>query len=56
MGSPKPQKRLQFIHIVRAGVFFNSLLAAAGKPVIAVSLGSPYLLSSFPSVPAYLLA
>jgi beta-N-acetylhexosaminidase len=31
-------------------------LAAAGKPVIAVSLGSPYLLDNFPSVPAYLLA
>jgi beta-N-acetylhexosaminidase len=31
-------------------------LAAAGRPVVAVSLGSPYLLDSFPSVPAYLLA
>jgi beta-N-acetylhexosaminidase len=31
-------------------------LAASGKPVIAVSLGSPYLLDAFPSVPAYLLA
>jgi beta-N-acetylhexosaminidase len=31
-------------------------LASAGRPVIAVSLGSPYLLDSFPSVPAYLLA
>ncbi|HLM67004.1 MAG TPA: glycoside hydrolase family 3 C-terminal domain-containing protein, partial [Longimicrobium sp.] len=30
-------------------------LAASGKPVVAVSLGSPYLLGSFPSVPAYLL-
>ncbi|HEX8454875.1 MAG TPA: glycoside hydrolase family 3 N-terminal domain-containing protein [Longimicrobium sp.] len=31
-------------------------LSAAGRPVVAVSLGSPYLLSGFPSVPAYLLA
>lgn len=31
-------------------------LAAGGVPVVAVSLGSPYLLDSFPSVPAYLLA
>jgi beta-N-acetylhexosaminidase len=31
-------------------------LAAAGKPVVAVSLGSPYLLDAFPSVPAYVLA
>jgi len=31
-------------------------LVAAGEPVVAVSFGSPYLLGSFPSVPAYLLA
>lgn len=31
-------------------------LSAAGRPVVVVSLGSPYLLESFPSVPAYLLA
>ena len=31
-------------------------LASAGKPVIAVSLGSPYLLTGFPSVGTYLLA
>jgi beta-N-acetylhexosaminidase len=31
-------------------------ISAAGRPVIAVSLGSPYLLDAFPSVPAYLLA
>lgn len=31
-------------------------LAVAGKPVVAVSFGSPYLLQLFPSVPAYLLA
>ncbi|MEO5580971.1 MAG: glycoside hydrolase family 3 N-terminal domain-containing protein [Gemmatimonadaceae bacterium] len=31
-------------------------LTAAGKAVIAVSFGSPYLLSAFPSVPAYMLA
>jgi beta-N-acetylhexosaminidase len=31
-------------------------LSSAGRPVVVVSLGSPYLLDSFPSVPAYLLA
>ena len=31
-------------------------LATAGRPLCAVSFGSPYLLSAFPSVPAYLLA
>jgi beta-N-acetylhexosaminidase len=31
-------------------------LAAAGRPVVAVTFGSPYLVSSYPSVPAYLLA
>lgn len=35
---------------------FVEALAASGKPVVAVSLGSPYLLDAFPSVPAYLLA
>jgi beta-N-acetylhexosaminidase len=32
---------------------FVEALAAAGRPVVAVSLGSPYLLEDFPSVPAY---
>ncbi len=32
------------------------VLTARGKPVIAVSLGSPYLLAAFPSVPAYMPA
>ncbi|HEX8905896.1 MAG TPA: glycoside hydrolase family 3 protein, partial [Longimicrobiaceae bacterium] len=31
-------------------------LSRAGKPVIAISFGTPYLLDAFPSVPAYLLA
>ena len=31
-------------------------LASAGRPVVVVSLGSPYLLDAFPSIPAYLLA
>ena len=35
---------------------FVEALATSGRPVIAVSLGSPYLLEAFPSVPAYLLA
>lgn len=35
---------------------FVETLAAGGKPVITISFGNPYLLSHFPSVPAYLLA
>ncbi|CAN5875788.1 hypothetical protein BH23GEM7_BH23GEM7_32480 [soil metagenome] len=31
-------------------------LSTAGKPVVAISFGNPYLLSSFPGVPTYLLA
>lgn len=44
---------------VEAGAGFGGWLeelAAGGAPVIAVSFGNPYLLSSFPSVPTYLLA
>lgn len=35
---------------------FVEALSAAGKPVVAVTFGNPYLLSAYPSVPAYLLA
>jgi beta-N-acetylhexosaminidase len=38
---------------------FSSLianLAASGKPLIAISFGSPYVLNYLPEVPAYLLA
>lgn len=35
---------------------FIEQLSAAGKKVIAISFGSPYLVTAFPSVPAYLLA
>lgn len=35
---------------------FVEALAVEGTPVVAVSFGSPYLLDSFPSVAAYLLA
>jgi beta-N-acetylhexosaminidase len=35
---------------------FVQELSRAGKPVVAVSFGSPYLLGAFPDVPAYLLA
>jgi len=35
---------------------FVQHLSRTGKPVVAVSFGSPYLLSAFPDVPAYLLA
>lgn len=35
---------------------FVEELSAAGAPIVAVSFGNPYLLSGFPSVPAYLLA
>nr|MDP9179792.1 hypothetical protein [Gemmatimonadota bacterium] len=31
-------------------------LSASGKPLIAISFGSPYVLTAFPGVPAYLLA
>jgi beta-N-acetylhexosaminidase len=35
---------------------FFERLAAGGAPVVVISFGSPYLLSSFPSVPTYMLA
>jgi beta-N-acetylhexosaminidase len=35
---------------------FVEQLAASGKPVIVISFGSPYLLRSFPSAPAYVVA
>jgi beta-N-acetylhexosaminidase len=35
---------------------FVRRLAAERRPVVVISFGSPYLLSSFPDVPAYLLA
>ncbi|HEV2150399.1 MAG TPA: glycoside hydrolase family 3 N-terminal domain-containing protein [Longimicrobiaceae bacterium] len=35
---------------------FVEALSAAGKPVVAVTFGNPYLVSTYPSVPAYLLA
>ncbi|HEX6575893.1 MAG TPA: glycoside hydrolase family 3 N-terminal domain-containing protein [Gemmatimonadaceae bacterium] len=35
---------------------FLESLGASGKNVIAISFGSPYLVSAFPNVPAYLLA
>jgi beta-N-acetylhexosaminidase len=35
---------------------FVQALAARGTPVVVTSFGTPYLLSSFPEVPAYLLA
>jgi beta-N-acetylhexosaminidase len=35
---------------------FVEKLALSGKPIIVLSLGSPYLLSAFPSVSSYLLA
>lgn len=44
---------------VAAGDGFASLIrqwAEAGKPVIGISFGSPYLLGSFPTVPAFVLA
>ena len=41
----------------RGGVpAFAAELAAAGRPVVLVSFGSPYLLGAFPGVSAYLLA
>jgi beta-N-acetylhexosaminidase len=35
---------------------FVEKTALSGKPIIVISLGSPYLLSAFPSVSSYLLA
>ncbi|MDQ3081243.1 MAG: glycoside hydrolase family 3 protein [Gemmatimonadota bacterium] len=35
---------------------FIEELSASGKKVIAISFGSPYLVSAYPSVPTYLLA
>jgi beta-N-acetylhexosaminidase len=35
---------------------FMELLSSSGKAVIGISFGSPYLVSAYPSVPAYLLA
>ena len=35
---------------------FVESLATSGKPVVVISFGNPYLLTSFPSAPAYLLA
>jgi len=50
---------VQYRGSVEAGGGFSAFvesLARAGRPVVVVSFGSPYLLSAFPSVPAYLLA
>lgn len=50
---------MQYRGTVQAGSGFAAFveeLGRAGVPVVAVSFGSPYLLGSFPSVPAYLLA
>ncbi|MDQ3388047.1 MAG: glycoside hydrolase family 3 protein [Gemmatimonadota bacterium] len=35
---------------------FVQAISMAGRPVIAISFGNPYLLRAFPAVPAYLLA
>jgi beta-N-acetylhexosaminidase len=35
---------------------FINTLATSGKPLVAISFGSPYVLTSMPSVPSYLLA
>ena len=35
---------------------FIERLSAAGKDIVAISFGSPYLVAAYPSVPAYLLA
>lgn len=50
---------VQYRGSVEAGGAFTAFvedLAKAGRPVVAVSFGSPYLLRAFPSVSAYLLA
>ncbi len=47
----------EYVGIELQGGFpnFVETVSAAGVPVIAVSFGTPYLLDSFPSVPAFLL-
>jgi beta-N-acetylhexosaminidase len=50
---------VQYRGSVEAGGGFSAFveaLARAGKPVVVVSFGSPYLLRAFPSVPAYVAA
>jgi beta-N-acetylhexosaminidase len=50
---------VQYVGSVEAGGAFTAFveeLAKAGRPVVAVSFGSPYLLRAFPSVSTYLLA
>ncbi|HKP73894.1 MAG TPA: glycoside hydrolase family 3 protein, partial [Longimicrobiaceae bacterium] len=50
---------VQYRGSVEAGGAFTAFveeLARAGRPVIVVSFGSPYLLRAFPSVQAYVLA
>ncbi|CAN5260393.1 hypothetical protein BH23GEM2_BH23GEM2_21800 [soil metagenome] len=44
-------------NVATAGGFseFVQRLASVAKPVVVVSLGSPYLLNAFPDAPAYLL-
>jgi beta-N-acetylhexosaminidase len=51
-----PRESVGSVAAGRGFAAFVRRLAAEGRPVIAVSFGSPYLLSSFPEVPAYLLA
>jgi beta-N-acetylhexosaminidase len=49
----------EFSGSIAAKSGFSSLiatLAASGKPLIAISFGSPYVLNYLPDVPAYLLA
>ncbi|MBV9110893.1 MAG: glycoside hydrolase family 3 C-terminal domain-containing protein [Gemmatimonadetes bacterium] len=49
---------VQYRGSVEAGSGFSAFvesLGKAGKPVVVVSFGSPYLLRDFPSVPAYML-
>jgi beta-N-acetylhexosaminidase len=48
----------EYVGIELQGGFprFAEEVAASGKPVVAISFGTPYLLSYFPSVPTYLLA
>jgi beta-N-acetylhexosaminidase len=49
----------EFSGSIGAKTGFSSLigaLATAGKPLVAISFGSPYVLTAFPAVPAYVLA
>ena len=51
-----PREYKGSVGVSRAFASFVEGTSSRGRPVVAVALGSPYLIEAFPSVPAYLLA